>query len=326
MDTIILIILILFILFKIKGYNNLKDRINEIIKNKSEILENKIKNNPLKKNTNTKKINIMITNDEINTKVEIKNSKLIIIENKNNYIKEEKDISINNRINKVYYNDYELNHLSYKEALIIDKRTYFQYYFSLLKMKHILIFTFYTNNDYNSKIIKIILFLFSFALYFTTNALFINDTIIHKIYEDHGRYNFIYQMPNIIYSSIITSFFNTIIKYLSLTESNIIEIKKEKINIKEKSFKILKFLIIKFIIFFILIFLFLMLFWFYLTCFCGVYKNTQIHLIKDTLISFGFSLLYPFILNLLPCIFRIPSLNSKNKENIFKISKILQII
>ena len=83
---------------------------------------------------------------------------------------------------------------------------------------------------------------------------------------------------------------------------------------------------IKLIIFFILIFLFLILFWFYLICFCGIYKNTQIHLIKDTIISFGLSLLYPFILNLLPGIFRIPSLNSNNKEYLFKISKIFQLL
>ena len=83
---------------------------------------------------------------------------------------------------------------------------------------------------------------------------------------------------------------------------------------------------IKLIIFFILIFLFLILFWFYLSCFCGIYKNTQIHLIKDTLISFGLSLLYPLILNLLPGIFRIPSLNNQNKECIYKFSKVIQLI
>ena len=57
------------------------------------------------------------------------------------------------------YNDYELNSLKYKYALKYDKRTYFQYYFSLLRMKHIIIFTFFTSNDYNSFVIKICLFL-----------------------------------------------------------------------------------------------------------------------------------------------------------------------
>ena len=142
----------------------------------------------------------------------------------------------NNILNNINYNDYEINNLSYKEAMKIDKRTYFQYYFSLLKMKHILIFTFYTNTDYNSKLIKIILFLFSFTLHFTINTLFFSDSILHKIYEDNGKYNFIYQIPNILYSTIIASFINIIIKYLSLNENSIIQLKKNKKKYKRKKF------------------------------------------------------------------------------------------
>ena len=387
MSTIIIITLILSILFKIKGYINLKKRINEIvIKNKQEgnnkgcrveqeknnkkvknkkgkkyrqdknkkvknnkqdknkkekknqkiknkkgkkkkIVKNKIKNNPLKKKRNKLKIKKMFENDLKNTKIDSK-SNIYMINNKYikyNAIKIEPYIN-NTTSNRINYNDYELNNLSYKEALKLDKRTYFQFYFSLLKMKHILIFTFYTYTDYNSKIIKIILFLFSFALYLTINALFFTDKTLHKIYEDHGKFNFIYQIPKILYSTIITSFINIVIKFLSLTEKNILEIKNEKNNLNEKASKILKYLIIKLILFFILIFIFLILFWFYISCFCGIYKNTQIHLIKDTLISFSLSLLYPFILNLLPGIFRIPSLNSQNKECIYIFSKIIQLI
>ena len=44
-----------------------------------------------------------------------------------------------NNINNIPYNDYELNSLDYKEALLKDKRSYIQYYFSLLRRKQILI-------------------------------------------------------------------------------------------------------------------------------------------------------------------------------------------
>ena len=88
----------------------------------------------------------------------------------------------NSTPSKVNYNDYELNNLSYNEALKIDKRIFSQYYLSLLRTNHILIFSFYTSTDYNSKLIKIILFLFSFCLYFTTNALFFNDATIQLFY------------------------------------------------------------------------------------------------------------------------------------------------
>ena len=235
--------------------------------------------------------------------------------------------SNNTKLNNIIrLNDYELNNLSYPEALKFDKRGYFQYYFSLLKTKHLLIFTFYTNSDYNSKIIKIVLFLFSFSLYFTVNALFFNDNTMHQIYEDEGNFNIIYQIPQIFYSTFITSIINIVIKYFSLSEKNILELKNEKTNIKKKKDILLKLLLFKFITFFILIFLFLFLFWYYLSCFCAVYQNTQIHLIKDTLISFTLSLLYPLGLNLLPGILRIPSLKNKNRKTMYEISKLIQLI
>ena len=62
--------------------------------------------------------------------------------------------------------------------------------------------------------------------------------------------------------------------------------------------------------------------------FCAIYVKTQLHLIKDTLISFGLSLLYPFGINLIPGIFRIPFLSiQKNKRTyLYNLSKIFQMI
>ena len=60
--------------------------------------------------------------------------------------------------------------------------------------------------------------------------------------------------------------------------------------------------------------------------FCAIYVNTQIHLIKDTLIGFIFSSIIPFIINLLPGICRIPSLSNINNHRkvLYIISKIVQ--
>ena len=59
---------------------------------------------------------------------------------------------------------------------------------------------------------------------------------MHKIYIDEGAFNFIYQFPQIIYSSLISMIISNLIKYLSLTEKNIITLKKEpkKEEIKKK--------------------------------------------------------------------------------------------
>ena len=61
--------------------------------------------------------------------------------------------------------------------------------------------------------------------------------------------------------------------------------------------------------------------------FGAIYINTQFHLLKDTLVSFGLSLLYPFGIYLLPGFFRIPALSDPKKEKqcLYRFSKILQI-
>ena len=251
------------------------------------------------------------------TKIKFKNKKNII----------NLTTIINNGHEILKNNDNELNSLEYSKALKYDKRTYIQYYFSLLKIKNLFIFSFYiNNNDYNSQTIKIFLFFFFFSVNFTINALFFNDNSMHKIYIDEGAYNFLYQLPQIIYSNLISSFIYMIIKFLALSENNIIELKKkEKIEIIQIK-KLMFVLKIKFSLFFILAFLFLSFFSYYITCFCGIYINTQIHLIKDTFISFGLSLIEPFGLCLIPGIFRILALHNKNnnKKYLYKFSQFIQ--
>ena len=149
---------------------------------------------------------------------------------------------------------------------------------------------------------------------------------MHKIYSDKGSFNIIYQLPQIIYSSLISSLLNFIIKMLGLSGVKILEIKKAKMNeIIKKENSIINMLKIKFAFFYLVDFLFLIAFWYYVTCFCGIYKNTQMHLIKDSLISFGTSLISPFFIYLLPGIFRILGLKNKNKC-FYGLSKLLQLL
>ena len=110
------------------------------------------------------------------------------------------NISIKNPINnfiKYNFNDYELNIMTYQEAVIYDKRSFCKYYIFLLKIKHPLLFAFCPIKDYNTFIIKSCIFFLSFAYYFITNFIFFNEDVIHKIYEDGGKYNIIYFIPKI---------------------------------------------------------------------------------------------------------------------------------
>ena len=219
--------------------------------------------------------------------------------------------------------------MEYNLAIQYDKRAYCQYYVSLLKTKHILFFTFCNNNDYNSPIIKIDLFINTLVINLALNTLFYNDNIMHQIYITKGKFDLEYQIPKTLYSTLISIALNTILKLLALSNSDVISFKQNKdekkdIKSKQKLFYKLK---IKFIFYFIISYILLFFLGYYICSFCAIYSNTQIHLIKDTMISFFLSLLYPFIINLLPGLFRIPALSKAKKKRIcmYKFSKILQI-
>ena len=278
-------------------------------------------------NSNLQSKNKNITNRFSTTNKTKVNKKIIINENKINIVLTKKELyEIFLKLSK--YTDSELNNLPYEIAIKLDKRTYSEYYISLVKTKHPLFFSFWPAFDYNSRILKIFLFFFNFTLNFTVNALFFNDNTMHKIYIDEGSFNFIYNIPQILYSTIISAFVNGIINLLALSESNINLLRRNnnKKNIRTKAKDTIGILKIKFTFFFVINIALLVLFWFYLGCFCAVYKNTQIHLIKDTLISFGTSMIYPFGLFIIPGIFRIISLKGKNKNIMYNFSKIFELL
>ena len=136
-----------------------------------------------------------------------------------------------------------------------------------------------------------------------------------------------YRLPQIIYSTLISWFISLVIRFLSLSEDDVLKIRKMKkiINIRNTESKLFRCLTFKFIFFYIIGIIFLLVFWIYLATFCFVYKNTQYYVIKDASISFGLSLIYPLFYNILPGIFRIPSLKNNNRKYLYIISKILQL-
>ena len=238
--------------------------------------------------------------------------------------------TLTSELNNYKYNEYEMNNLIYEEALKLDKRTYFQYYFSLLKRKQLLIFTFYTSTDYNSRYIKLCLFFFSFALYLTINTLFFDNSAMHQIYQDKGSFSFLYNLPKIFYSTMISAVINIIITYLSLTEKDITKIRVKVIEEKQDLNKVVSgtetCLKIKIPLFFLFNFLFIIFFWYYLASFCAVYKNTQTHIFKNVSLSFLLSLFYPFGFSLISGFFRIPSLRKGDRKCLYTLSMIIQLI
>ena len=151
--------------------------------------------------------------------------------------------------------------------------------------------------------------------------------MIHKIYKDGAKYDIIFFLPKIIISFTISHFICVLIKIIFLSERNILQIKKQPTYFQAYEIVSLveRRLVIKYVIFYILGILLLLFFWMVLSSFGAVYQNTQIMMFENTLISFSISFIYPFFINIFPCLFRVYSLSSKS-ENLYTFSKILQFL
>ena len=313
--------------------NKIKKNIIEMNKNKIPLNKNKkLPNKKPKKKKNKKEISSTKSNNTnnffLNNKktVQKKSTKRTSPAKENNNIAKKADIN-----NIKPDTDYELNWLSYPEALKYDKISSCEYYCSLIRTKQLFIFTFCSLDDYNSGVIKKFTLFLSFAIHYAISALFFTNSNLHQIYEDKGEYNFSYQYPFVLGSAIISNLvMRLMLQFLVLTDKDVVEVKQQSSKalafIMEKNK--LKCMRIKFAFFFIFNFILLGLFWYYLTCFNAIYKNTQIYLIENTFISFGLSSFYPFVYNLFPMFIRICAIHSskKDQECFYNFSQIIQIL
>ena len=156
------------------------------------------------------------------------------------------------------------------------------------------------------------------------SAMFYSDETMHKIYIDKGKFDYTYQLPQMLYSFIISTILEKLLNLLGLYEPDIIEFKNDK-NKFEKKEKILKKIKTKIILFFIIDYILIFFFWIYLGCFCYVYNKTQIHLLIDVASSFALSFISPLFIILISCSFRIISLQNKEGKRpvLFKLSNFI---
>ena len=265
-----------------------------------------------------------------------KRSNSILIKGKNNIhpisiIHNNNNKNLENEIKNDYkYSNMELNEMEYLEAIDNDKRSFCQMYWSILSREHLIIFTFFIRNDYNILSIKLSRFFFFVCTDMAMNVFFFTDESMHKIYKSYGKWDILQNIPQIIYSILVSQAIQVFICYLTLTDKHFYIIKQLKFkgdNNINPIFKILKCIKIKLIIFYVITFILFLAYWYIITSFCAVYKNTQIIFIKDSLTSFLGGILYPFVLYIFPALLRLISLKAtkRNLSCLYKFSDFIPI-
>ena len=219
--------------------------------------------------------------------------------------------------------DFELKELEYEEALKYDKRTFIQIYYANLKRENIILFTFFQCNDYNLLYIKIARFIFLLATDMAMNIFFFSDESMHKLFLSYGKYDFIQQIPQIVYTIIVSQILEIFLCYLTMTDKYIYHLKN--IRIKKEIIIIFKCINIKIIIFFVFNLIMFSFYWYSVASFCAVYRNSQTIFLKDTFTSFSIGIAFSLIIYLIPSALRKLAINKKKMrlKFVYKLSEII---
>ena len=325
---------------------------NDEIKKDSEVLKiessnkNKFNNIDINQSNSLQKVNSKSNsnvnyypsdlNDRKSYKRNTKNEDIeenIQEENKN---EENAEVNRSNRSNKsdvigttghlFDYTDEELNDLPYEKAFYADGRSYYCYYWSILKYDQLFLFSFILWSDFNLRLVKVSLFFFHIPMYITFNGFFFSYTAARNLYKKKGIINLIERLPSSIFSSLICFVIVIVLKCLCLSQKKVQEVRSSKTF--DEAYQKTKILVEKMkpriIIYFVLMFIFMIIFIYYISLFCAVFKNTQWKLFQETAISFALGMFYPFIICIFPTIFRKIGL-IKQKKCSYKFSQFLQL-
>ena len=288
-------------------------------KNNATVLTNKPEDEHISDDKNNEKeIEKEIVNEDNNNN---NNQKTDFIFGSNEFY--ENLLKIQEEERMQFFIDEELNDLDYNYAFEINKRSFCKIYMSILKIQNVLIFcVLYCIEDYNLSTIKFTFLMFQFIIYITISALFFTDNTLNNIYKNKNKFDFPFMIRQLAFTFLICLGINILFKLLMRTDGNIIDIKHGKKQFNEAKCRI-KCKLIFYFIFSIMIIIFGCL---YISCFCAVFNNKQIILIKCAGYSLVVSFIYPFFTSLLSASFRKCALNSeiKNKKCLYDFSKILE--
>ena len=222
-----------------------------------------------------------------------------------------------------------MNELPFEEAIKYDKRSFCGYYRNILFYSHIILTVFFRRNDFNLFTVKLGLLFMTIPISLTMNIFFFTSESIKVSYlkSTKNLSAFWSHIDNTIYSSLLSNILLTLLRLICLTHNSVRQLRKLRdVNAaQEKSICILKCIKVRIVIYYILSFAFILIFGFYVLCFCAVFENTQITLIKSTFTSLLITLLYPFIICLITSSVRSASFKCKSKCLYF-VKKMMQFL
>ena len=287
-------------------------KINNNKKIKSNIRINNNRNNKYIKEK--QKYNLKSNNKDRMSSFKANRSSNLILSVSNKFNNESK-------INTILYDkNYNLDIYNYEKAQKNDKRSFWRIYYICLLSKVRILNTFVLKSPLEIKSLRISLFLFNYSCDFALNAFFYSNQKISDKYHYTGNNLLWFSLINNLLISFSSALFSIIlVGLLNILTNSKREIKmvfKQDLKNNSNSKKIvIKTLLkiyfklkIKIICYIILEFLIILFFFYYVTGFCIIYKETQFNWLLDSIVSFLLSIIIKLIISFIITIFYFISL------------------
>lgn len=225
------------------------------------------------------------------------------------------------------YLSIDVNDIDYDDAIILEKRTFFQYLWEKIKSSQFILDIILVKESLKPRPIKILLFLINIDLFFLINALFINEDYISEIYHstDQSYFSLIKRIiNNLFYIYTIGGVFSYLINCFFYDENKIKHIfireKNNNFNINKEIYLFIENIKSGYLSFFIISYIITIFSWYFISCFNNVYPNTKREwIISSIFIFLSIQIMYLF-LALFETILRFLSFKLKS-EKLFKISQ-----
>ena len=184
-----------------------------------------------------------------------------------------------------------LNDMLFNDALLKDKRLFFEYFCDKLKKKQVILELFLVDDPIKPKTLKLLLLILDLEVCFVINGMFINEDYISKLFHSTKEENFISFLPRSINRSFYTIIASIIISYIVgcffVQERRLKSIFKYERNnvyaIKYEVCLVMKEMKWRYNIFILLTAVISAFSWYYISCFNNVYPHMKIEWIKSSI-------------------------------------------
>ena len=224
------------------------------------------------------------------------------------------------------YDEDDLNDMDFDEAVLFDRRGFWELFLSEIKERQLIVNTFFVKQKLKPFSIKLIVFLFSITCYFVINGFLFDTKYVSKKLKRTSKsvyFFFVDSIKRIIYSSLVVALVNILVGLLFRSDKTLrkaqIKYKENQILLNGEVVKIFKNMKITNFLFTVVNFIIMIAVWIYLFCFCGVYRNCQMDWVESSGITIGVMQLLPIVISLLLSLLRIIGLRC-GMESCFRIT------